>query len=370
MLDNDRQPNDGRFTLTFVAIAIVHFLLLGLLLFFSFAHSVKKEQNIVWVNPGSFGSNAIAGEKVALSEPELSPAEKVSGPDAPQAKEERPIPDTTPAEEITPAPLPTVPDIALPEPTISTTPRPTPKPSRSPTPRPSVKPTPKPTRSPTPKPTPKATPSPTPKTTPKASPKPSPKPSASPRSSPSPEPSHKSEPKAKAKTKETPESESSPKPEPSAKTKEPSDKTAGTAKPRTSPDRTDHSGEKDLEKPSKNQAAKESADNSGTSGGGEHGPGTGSGDSTLAAYVGILTNRFQAAWNQPTGEMAMGKVLEVTVRLKIEPDGKVTEFTIVKGSGNAVVDESVREAGKSITRLPPPPNHEAFSAPVRFELGN
>jgi TonB family protein len=98
--------------------------------------------------------------------------------------------------------------------------------------------------------------------------------------------------------------------------------------------------------------------------------GSGSGDSALSAYVGILTNRFQAAWNQPTGEMAMGKTLEVTVKLKVEADGRVTEFTIVEGSGNAVVDESVREAGKRITRLPPPPNNEAFSAPVRFELGN
>jgi TonB family protein len=68
--------------------------------------------------------------------------------------------------------------------------------------------------------------------------------------------------------------------------------------------------------------------------------------------------------------MAMGKTLEVTVKLKVEPDGKVTQFSIVEGSGNAVVDESVREAGKSITKLPPPPNKEAFSAPVRFELGN
>jgi TonB family protein len=66
----------------------------------------------------------------------------------------------------------------------------------------------------------------------------------------------------------------------------------------------------------------------------------------------------------------MGKTLEVTVKLKVEADGMVTEFTIIEGSGNAVVDDSVREAGKRITRLPPPPNSEAFSAPVRFELGN
>ena len=98
--------------------------------------------------------------------------------------------------------------------------------------------------------------------------------------------------------------------------------------------------------------------------------GAGLGDSALVGYVGVLTNRFQAAWNQPTGEMALGKMLAVTVKLKVEPDGTVTEFDIVEGSGNAVVDDSVREAGKKITKLPPPPNGQAFSAPVRFELGN
>ena len=133
-----------------------------------------------------------------------------------------------------------------------------------------------------------------------------------------------------------------------------------------------HPGEKGKESLSKGQIAGESAGASRTSGAGGHGEdtGSGSGDSALAAYVGILTSRFQAAWNQPTGEMAMGKALQVTVRLKVEPDGTVTQFTIVEGSGNAVVDESVREAGKNITRLPPPPNNETFSAPVRFELVN
>ena len=109
-------------------------------------------------------------------------------------------------------------------------------------------------------------------------------------------------------------------------------------------------------------------------GGGGTGPGdaegSGSGNSALAGYVGILTNRFQAAWNQPTSEMALGKMLAVTVKLKVEQDGTVTEFDIVEGSGNAVVDDSVREAGKKIAKLPPPPNGQAFSAPVRFELGN
>jgi TonB family protein len=131
-----------------------------------------------------------------------------------------------------------------------------------------------------------------------------------------------------------------------------------------------NAAEEAKQKSAKGQTADEESGRTGVPAGRGAGKGSGSGDSALAAYVEILTSRFQAAWNQPTSEMAMGKTLEVTVRLKVEADGKVTEFTIVEGSGNAVVDESVREAGKTITRLPPPPNNQAFSAPVRFELGN
>jgi TonB family protein len=60
----------------------------------------------------------------------------------------------------------------------------------------------------------------------------------------------------------------------------------------------------------------------------------------------------------------------VNVRLKIQPDGTVTEFTIVDGSGNAVVDDSVKEAGKKIAKLPPPPGGDTFTPIIRFELGD
>ena len=90
----------------------------------------------------------------------------------------------------------------------------------------------------------------------------------------------------------------------------------------------------------------------------------------LAYYAEVIKNRFQAAWNQPHGEIAPGTELVATVKLKIEPDGSVTEFTLVDGSGNSVVDDSVREAGRKITKLPPPPGGAAFSPVVRFELGN
>jgi TonB family protein len=188
----------------------------------------------------------------------------------------------------------------------------------------------------------------------------------SPRASASPAPSRKPESAPKEKAKEKPESQPSPQPETSQKSKD------NKSKSKASPDSGVHAADEEREKSAKGQTANGGNGISPTAEAGGRGGGAGSasGDSALAAYVGILTSRFQAAWNQPTGEMAMGRILEVTVRLKVEADGKVAEFTIVEGSGNAVVDESVRQAGKTITRLPPPPNNQAFWAPVRFELGN
>jgi TonB family protein len=347
-LDHDRQAYDGRFKPTFVAIAIVHLSLLGLLLLVSLYHPDKKEENIVWVSPGSLGAEAAAGENglAARSEPTPSADEESTESHSPEMQE---VPDASPAEPTPPmselSPQPAVPpadsDLVVPTPT-----------PKSPTPKPSL----------TPNPTQKATPKPTPKATPKLSPKTS----VSPRALASPRPSHKPEPTPKEKAKGKPESQPSPKPETSQKPKD------SKSKSKPSPDSGVLAAEEEKRKSAQGQTTNEGNGISRTAAPGGRGGGTGlgNGDSALAAYVGILTSRFQAAWNQPTGEMAMGKTLEVTVRLKVEADGKVTEFTIVEGSGNAVVDESVRQAGKTITRLPPPPNNEAFSAPVRFELGN
>jgi TonB family protein len=180
--------------------------------------------------------------------------------------------------------------------------------------------------------------------------------------------------KEKQKTEESDDDEEKSKSEVSPKPKSSPTKPSKEEKPKPSPGSSAEQVEngKNKSKDLHGQTSTESGTH--PRGGGGTGPGdaegSGSGNSALAGYVGILTNRFQAAWNQPTSEMALGKVLQVTVKLKVESDGTVTEFEIIEGSGNAVVDDSVREAGKKITKLPPPPNGEAFSAPVRFELGN
>jgi TonB family protein len=334
-----RQYEDGGFTKTFVVVGGVHLLLLGGLLLAALHQPDQSNESVVWMSPGSFAGDSPAVQALLngnrkSAEPVEEEANQPAQPESDQRDEPAPPPPATPSPLPPPAPMveESAPPIASPTPAATPSPRPTP----TPTPR----------SAPTAKPTPKSSPKPAPKATPKLTPKPSPTHSATPK------PTPKTEVAPKEKEKEKPKTDDSPKPNSSGSDVRKPELGQGKGKlphDQTTPGRDSqaHSG-------------------NGNGAGGSKA----SGDSALAAYVGILSSRFQAAWNQPTSEMALGKTLAVTVKLKVEADGTVTEFVIAEGSGNAVVDESVREAGKKITRLPPPPNGQAFSAPVRFELGN
>src|SRR6516225_6426372 len=181
-LDHDRQADDGRFKLTLVLITIVHLSLLGVLLLVSLYHPDRKEENIVWVSPGSFEGEAAAGEiaSAASSEPMPPAAEEPTESHTPEMAE---VPETSPAE-----PTPPIPDLS-PGPALP----PTDSELIVPTPTPLVTPLPKPSHSPTPRSssTPYLTSNATPQPTPRATPKPSPKPSVSPKASTSPGPTHK-----------------------------------------------------------------------------------------------------------------------------------------------------------------------------------
>ncbi|MBV9645009.1 MAG: TonB family protein [Verrucomicrobia bacterium] len=371
MADYRSEVPEGGYKKNFVAITIIHFFLLGGLLVASRFQS-KKNDTVVWMNPGSFGGDSTSAESqsVSVQEPETAPREEPPSEDRQQAqpeasqKEEAPQPSPPPILP-TPSPFTQQPELPISTTSLTSTPSPTP------TPRPTTEPTPKIIPKPTPRLTPRSTPKPTSKPTPKAIPEATAKPDRDHAATPKPSPKDQDELKGKAKVKqkenaqgeEKPKRETSPKPKPSQAESE------KKAKSNASPETNVPQGVA-----SKNNSRAAVAPGTHSRSGNGTGPGdtrsTGSVDSGLAAYVGILTNRFQAAWNQPTSEMALGKMLQVTVQLKVESDGTVTEFNIVEGSGNAVVDDSVREAGKKITKLPPPPNAQPFSAPVRFELGN
>jgi TonB family protein len=336
--NNDDRPTEiGGFRLNFVLIAALHLLVLGAVLLLAIFSTRKKEENVVWMNPGSFASGSPMSDGAdGGANPDNATGQKENLPPEPEPTLSPP-PAIAPSPPTTPEPTPEIPkDTPTPKPSVQVTPTP---PPNLVTPRP----TPKPTPSSTPKPSPSVTPKPTPKA--KSTPKPSPKPS----------------------TKPTPEESRTPKPKPSE---------SPTHKPPASAKKDEEKMAKNAPSPPAHKSESEGTDkppkgNSSTSGTG-NGTGSTSGNSeaNFGLYAEIIKNRFDGAWDQPHGQIPAGSALVVTVHLKIEPDGTVTEFSIVEGSGNSVVDETVKEAGHKITRLPPPPGGSGFSPTVRFELRN
>ena len=49
--------------------------------------------------------------------------------------------------------------------------------------------------------------------------------------------------------------------------------------------------------------------------------------------------------------VASGAKLSALAKIRIEKDGCISDFKIVRSSGNVVVDESVEAVGKKVTRV-------------------
>jgi TonB family protein len=188
---------------------------------------------------------------------------------------------------------------------------------------------------PTPQPT--ATPRvlPTPKPTPKSSPQPSPKkasavkPSLKPTTAPKKEAAAKKPPKA-----------------PPPKTAEPNELNGSAV-----------------------GAPKSAAVRTGGLGGRATGPGSAS---ETGWYGNMLHDRFFGEWAQPKSAVASGAKMSTLVQLRIERDGRVSGFTIVRSSGNIVVDESVAAVAQKVARVDPPPaslgNAGHYEVKINFEL--
>jgi TonB family protein len=189
-------------------------------------------------------------------------------------------------------------------------------------------------------------PSPTP--TPTAVPKPSPTPSPTPKSSakPSPSPTPKPTPKKNAEPKATPKPASK-----STQEKKPA--ATASASKKESSSSTNQSSEK-----------KPGADKGSSS--------TTAQPSELAWYGTMLHDRFHKAWDQPKSIVAAGVKMSTLVKIRIEKDGKVSKFTIVKPSGNVVVDESVSAIAQRVTQVDPLPEgltqKNYYEVKIDFEL--
>ncbi len=192
-------------------------------------------------------------------------------------------------------------------------------------------------------------------------------------------------PKATAKPKATP------KPVPTPGKTVLAKATKSSAHPKSSPpkstgDQTDASNEKKKSAKTVSAKAKSSADNSagktGSAGKGDghvrHGTdspgrtGGGTGASEFGWYGNMLHDRFYSAWIQPTTSVASGSKISTLVKVRIEKDGRVSKFNIIKPSENVVVNESVAAVAKRVTEVDAPPaglgNGNHYDVKINFEL--
>jgi TonB family protein len=188
---------------------------------------------------------------------------------------------------------------------------------------------------PSPTPTPTVAPKPTPSQTPKSTPKPSATSTVKP--TPKPTPKKSVEPKA------------TPKP---ARENEEVEKKASSPKKAANPASNPDSAQTDI-------------------------PGKGSGNkatqpSELAWYGAMLHDRFHKAWEQPKSILATGAKMSTIVKIRIEKDGRVSKFTVVKPSGNVVVDESVAAIAQRVTQVDAVPDGLTkgayYEVKIDFEL--
>ena len=98
----------------------------------------------------------------------------------------------------------------------------------------------------------------------------------------------------------------------------------------------------------------------------------GSNASEFGWYGNMLHDRFYSAWIQPTTNVPSGAKISTLVKVRIEKDGRVSKFEIIKPSGNVVVNESVRVVAKQVTQVDPPPtgliHGDHYDVKINFEL--
>ncbi len=183
---------------------------------------------------------------------------------------------------------------------------------------------------------------------PSSTPKPTPTPASTPKSTatPTPKPKPASKPIPKPTPKKTLVAKASPKPSPKAK--------PGSAKAN--------------EKSEKHEKSAQTRSGGLQSAVAE----AGSSASEFGWYGNMLHDRFYSAWIQPTTHVPTGAKISTLVRVRIEKDGHVSKFEIIKPSENAVVNESVAAVAKQVTEVDSPPagliKGDHYDVKINFEL--
>lgn len=113
---------------------------------------------------------------------------------------------------------------------------------------------------------------------------------------------------------------------------------------------------------------------SGGAGGGGGGTGTGAGgggSAEFGTYHSHIHDRFFSLWDQPTSIVSAAK-FTTGLKIRIEADGRISSYKIVRPSGNVIMDESVLAAAAKVGRIDSPPkallSGGAYEVTINFEL--
>jgi len=191
-----------------------------------------------------------------------------------------------------------------------------------------------------------------------------------------PKPPPTATPHAKPTATSTPKPEASPKPKP-----KPTPKKMVVAKaspqppPKVKPSpakSSEESGENEKKALAKNGHAAQSGGGKTSSASKDAHSEGGSSTSEFGWYGNMLHDRFYSAWVQPTTNVATGTKISTLVKVRIEKDGRVSKFEIIKPSENIVVNESVAGIAKQVTQVDPPPvelsKGSHYEVKINFEL--
>ncbi len=192
--------------------------------------------------------------------------------------------------------------------------------------------------------------------------------------SPTPKPTATATPGPKATATSTPKPKATPKP-----VQQPTPRHTLVAKvsPKPSTKTKPSKSSEKAEKKEKNSLAKTgAAPQSGNGKTGSAGKGGSAGGGNSASefgwYGNMLHDRFYSAWIQPTSSVPTGAKISTLVKLRIEKDGRVSKFEIIKPSENVVVNESVAAIAKRVNEVDAPPTGlikgDHYDVKINFEL--
>lgn len=303
-------PKNLRFWSNVALIAIAHVMIIVGLIRWSRESKDANAQSVVWMNGG--GGDGIVSETQGMSAPRKeSRTEPLKDRDA---EEDRPVLASVPSE------------IQLPTPTAS--------PRSASTPKASAPLQKKLTAKPTPKPKPKASPARTPLPKKIVLAKASPKPSAKP----------------------TPEKEEN---EPAEGPSDQSEIAKAVS---------------NKEEPKKSSATQTGSGKAITAGTGNGRAGGSTNAGQFSWYGSMLHDRFYSEWVQPTTVADAGGRNSVLVKLRIEKNGRVSNFEVVRPSGNAELDESVKALANRVSHVEPLPDGlgkgDHYDVKINFELNS